>query len=285
MPTVQGAIGGTVSTVRLFRMGAHTRTRAGFGPLPFTIVEAEFRRLSDAWGPIMVNGSGSAESPGVLDGPVMLIALRELLLDGATPYSTRDAILAELVERAQVRRGVWFIPPVGLLLPGLRPLEGKLAPRWWVDSVDDVQAELLAGLMAAIAAIRPRTERLASRLLTAAETHTRRMMRPDRVERRQRALTWEQLDDASAAEVSLHARRRPPGHAELLLAGAVAVGVARPPQWWPRATACRCRHCGPIGSAQSSGWPAGCRSSVRRPRRTLLDCSPAPTGNYRCSRS
>jgi DNA-directed RNA polymerase specialized sigma24 family protein len=225
MPTVQGAIGGTVSTVRLFRMGAHTRTRAGFGPLPFTIVEAEFRRLSDAWGPIMVNGSGSAESPGVLDGPVMLIALRELLLDGATPYSTRDAILAELVERAQVRRGVWFIPPVGLLLPGLRPLEGKLAPRWWVDSVDDVQAELLAGLMAAIAAIRPRTERLASRLLTAAETHTRRMMRPDRVERRQRALTWEQLDDASAAEVSLHARRRPPGHAELLLAGAVAVGV------------------------------------------------------------
>jgi hypothetical protein len=173
----------------------------------------------------MVNSSGSAETPAVLDGPVTLMALRELLLDEATSYGARDAILGELIERAQVRRGVWFIPPVGLLLPGLRPLEGKLAPPWWIDSVDDVQAELLAGLMAAMAAIEPRTERLASRLLTAAETHTRRIMRPDRMERRQRALTWEQLNDAAAAEVSRQARRRPPGHPELLLAGAVAVGV------------------------------------------------------------
>jgi hypothetical protein len=203
---------------------AHRLATAQRGPLPFTIVEAEFHRLSDTWGPMVIS-TDSAQADGALDAPITLTALRELLLEQATPYATRDGVLAELVERAQARRGDWFIPPVGLLLPGLRSLADKLAWHWRYDEVDDLQAELLAGLMAAVVTTAAGTERLAARLLTAAETHTRRITRPDREERAQRAVSWEQLNDATAAEVSLRVKPRPAGHPELLLASAVAVGV------------------------------------------------------------
>jgi len=239
---------GLAAAVDADRVSAWLRARgaseAELGPLPFTIVEAAFQRLSLTWGPVTIPATLTTTDPGPASdaapaaargrpgGPVSLVGLRGLLLAEATPFEARDQLLGHLVGRAQAERGDAYLAPVGLLLPGLRVVAHRLFLRfvtswygsWWAD-YDDLQAELLCGLIGAIARIDPTTERLAAKLLSRAETHTRRIAYPSRDEYQNRALSWEQLDDAGAAEVSLHARPRPSGHPDLVLAAAVAAGV------------------------------------------------------------
>lgn len=216
------------------------------GPLPFTIVEAAFHRLSDAWGLIPLDSllqpaTASANDPKptttatmarLRDEHVTLLGLRRLLLDVATSFQVRDRLLGALVGRAQAERGRSYLAPVGLLLPGLRAVTKRLAllfvaswyGPWWGD-YDDLQAELVCGLIEAIATIGPGIEKLAAKLLSRAETHTRRVAYPSRDDHQARAVSWEQLDDPAAAEVSLGVRPRPSGHPDLVLAAAVAAGI------------------------------------------------------------
>jgi DNA-directed RNA polymerase specialized sigma24 family protein len=177
----------------------------------FDVVEDAFAALVRAR-PAMVLDVPNARA-GWRPTPVPVAQLRAVLLDRSVPFATRDAILEVLLCRARAGDPDWSLVLVAVLLPGLRRAAGRLARRR-VGLGDEIDAEMLAGLLEAMATSPPAGERLAARLIWAA---TRRGLRLVRAEA---ATTTCPLPDEvweSPAQSTTHP--------DLVLAGGVAAGV------------------------------------------------------------
>lgn len=171
-----------------------------------------FRLLVTGPAPLVVDGGEiHPELPARL---IPLDELRELLLDGHTSNSARNAALGELVRRAQEERGAWVIGLAGVLLPGLRRVAGRLA-RDFPGETADIDAEVLGGFLEALNGLEPSGEHLASRLLWPAYRHARRL-RMVEVEQ-----TLRRIPETAAA----HVPARPWGHPDFVLARAVKAGA------------------------------------------------------------
>ena len=184
-------------------------------PFPFDTLEAAFTALTRGPAPLALDGRHVGH--GLPARPLALDELRRLLLDPSLGFAARDAALAALVDRAKTHGGHATIGLAGVLLPGLRRATAPLAlanpRRTW-----DLQAEALAGLLAAIAAFPTparQADRVAARLVWAAVHAAERLLDRERVWRARTTGT-----PRSSAPPP-----RPAGHPDFVLARAVHDGV------------------------------------------------------------
>lgn len=177
---------------------------------PFAALERAFASLVTGPGPLAIDGAGL---PGLPDRSVPLGELRARLLHPSTRYATRDAAVSLVVALAQRRGGAWSVGLAGMLLPGLRRAAVPLV-RACPGKAADIEAEMLAGLLAALSEARAERARLAGWLTGRAFDAAKTLVR------------------AEAAEQGRPAHRPVPaappkgfGHPDLVLFEAVATGV------------------------------------------------------------
>jgi hypothetical protein len=153
---------------------------------------------------------------GLPQQPVRLSQLRPWLLDRSTSPEARDGVWRELV--AHSRRPPpdgprWTLAAVGLALPGLTAVAGRLT-RGWRGDTSDLDAELLAGFVARLRTLDASEPRVLGRLLDAAI----------RAGRRARAQAGD-LEVIRVERAWSRAPSHPWDHPDWVLARAVAAGV------------------------------------------------------------
>ena len=177
---------------------------------PFDTLERTFALMATGPDPLALDGTGVA---GLPHRAIPLDELKARLLHPSTRFETRDAIVAELVTRAKADGGKWTVGLAGVLLPGLRGTVRALVQAC-PGKADDLEAEALAALLAAVARCEPGRPRLASWLRWQARKGATRLLRAEMAERARPG-----NEPVSAAPP------RPWGHPDLVLAKAVRAGV------------------------------------------------------------
>lgn len=178
---------------------------------PFDVIDEAFRLLGCEPAPLAVDGAVIGQKLPARQIP--LPELRSRLLHPSCRYQTRDAVLHLLVRRARTDAGAWMVGLVGMLLPGLRAAAGPLV-RACPGKADDIEAEMLAGLILAVRRLDAARPRPAASLIWRARHAAERLVRAELAERGR----------ASHQAVSAEPPR-PFGHPDLVLARAVANGV------------------------------------------------------------
>jgi len=173
---------------------------------PFATLEAAFHTLCEEPASLALDGRslGWPFPPR----PVPLGELRARLLHPSTPHDARDRALAVVARRAKAHGGSWTVALAGLLLPALRAIVGPVT-RAWPSEAAEVEGEVLAGLLTALADF-DGEERFAARLAWRAAGPVRRRASRELAEMARRP----------AVPVAV-APRRPWGHPDFVLARAV----------------------------------------------------------------
>jgi hypothetical protein len=181
-------------------------------PAALDVLDTSFRLLVSGPSPLALDGRTLGS--GLPARLIPLDELRALLLRRSTPFAARDAAVAELLRRARDDHDTWTVGLAGVLVPGLRRVAATLAEDYPGDPAD-IDAEVLAGLVAAIGRIDPAGSRLAAQLLRAAFNRAKRL---------RRAEVWLA---ARSTPVEPGSMAPPPlaGHPDLVLARAVAHGI------------------------------------------------------------
>jgi DNA-directed RNA polymerase specialized sigma24 family protein len=148
-------------------------------PSPFTCLEAAFASLSAE--PRRQTFDGSTVD-GLPDRAIPMPELRERMLHPSTDFAIRNAVIGTLVADAKDEGGAATIALAGMLLPGLRRAAYPLV-RACPDRAADVEADMLAGLLAALDAVSPTRPRLAGYLVGMAFTAAKRGVRKELAER------------------------------------------------------------------------------------------------------
>ena len=89
---------------------------------------------------------GAALGYGLPPRPVPLDELRGLLLARGCAQATRDAVWAVLIANARTLGPAWVVGAVGMAMPALVRMAGRLC-RGRVELAEDIEAELLAGFL------------------------------------------------------------------------------------------------------------------------------------------
>jgi hypothetical protein len=178
--------------------------------LPFDVLDEAFRLLATGSRPLSING---ADVAGLPQREIPLDELKARLLHPSSRYATRDRALEILLSRAHAEGGPWVIGLVGVLLPGLRRSAAPLV-RCHPDKAADIEAEMLAAVVATMQKTPPEAPRPAARLIWAARHAAECLLRAEEAE----------LARPGREPIS----RRPPrpyGHPDFVLLRAVAAGV------------------------------------------------------------
>ncbi|GAA4895820.1 sigma-70 family RNA polymerase sigma factor [Streptomonospora salina] len=98
-----------------------------------------------------------AENPAgaVLDGarwPLDLLSARDLLLAPGTDRASKDAVWRAVIARARMSQD-WMCGAVGLAMPALKAVARRCSRGLSAEGVEEVDAEILAGFLAAVRAI------------------------------------------------------------------------------------------------------------------------------------
>lgn len=182
---------------------AHSRP---VGASPFRVLASSFALLTTGPRPLALPGH---EVHGLPDRAVPLDELQARLLHPSTPYEVRDEAIDALLRRAQAEGGASMVGLCGVLLPGLRKALAPLAAAC-PDRLFELEAEMLAGLIAAVGRATPGQARPAARLIWAARRGAERVVHAALAERVAPGRT-----PVSAPPP------RPYGHPDLILARAV----------------------------------------------------------------
>lgn len=140
-----------------------TSRTAGHSPLD--TADTAFSALVRGPAPLAVHGADiSSHLP---QRPIRVTELKRLLLDRRTSGHVRDAAWRELVQRARTGGPSWTVAAVGVALPGLRRVAGRLARDYDGDTAD-LDAEVLTGFLAALRTVDTSRRRIVLRLCWAA---------------------------------------------------------------------------------------------------------------------
>ncbi len=142
------------------------RRRPTSRPWPNTPLDAAqraFDLLVCPPAPLAFDGRGFAGLPNRI---LPLDELKKLLINDATPRPVRDAVWRELVVRARRDGPAWVIAAVGIAMPGLRRIAGRLGKGWPGDS-SDRDSELLVGFVDRLRSIDLADTRIAGKLIDA----------------------------------------------------------------------------------------------------------------------
>lgn len=181
---------------------------------PFDALENSFRVLAS--GPGALTLDGRLIGSGLPQHPIPLLELRTRLLHPALPYDARDAALNALLVRARRHGGTWTVALAGMLLPGLRRT-GRVIVRSCPGRRQDLEAEMLAGLVEAAATVSTGRERVAASLVWAGVRRGHRLLRAELAH--------------SVRTTSTPCSAPPPrpwGHPDLVLGRAVREGAIAP---------------------------------------------------------
>lgn len=178
---------------------------------PLDTADAAFGALAGGPAPLAVHGADiSSHLP---QRPIRVTELKRLLLDRRTSGYVRDAAWRELVHRARTGGPSWTVAAVGVALPGLRRVAGRLARGYGGDTAD-LDAEVLTGFLAALQTVDTSRRRIVLRLCWAAYRAGARHRYADAVP-----------GAGAQVPVASMAPPRPWGHPDLVLARAVAEKV------------------------------------------------------------
>lgn len=183
----------------------------------FTQLERSFCLLTAGPEPLAVDGGVIGH--GLPKRRIPMDELRGLLLDAATDYPTRDAVLRVLVWRARAEGGAAMIGLVGVLLPGL-VADARPLVRACPQQADDLVAEIVTGLVAAIRTIDLDRDKLAATLIGQAISAGRAAL--------DRMLAHGHKEQPVAVLPPAGPLTRAGSHPDLLLDQAVADGVLSP---------------------------------------------------------
>jgi DNA-directed RNA polymerase specialized sigma24 family protein len=182
-------------------------------PSPFTALDDAFAALSLGPRPLSFDGCTVV---GLPDRAIPLVELRQFLLRPSTPYAVRDAVIRSLVSRAKSDGGAATIALAGMVLPGLRRAAYSLV-RACPDRAADVEADMLAGLLSALARVTPSRRRPAGYLVGMAFTAAKKTVREELAER------------GRVTHAPHGSPPQPPfGHPDFILGEAVLDGVFSP---------------------------------------------------------
>jgi hypothetical protein len=137
---------------------------------PLDAAQRAFDLLVCPPAPLVFDGRGF---PGLPHRILPLDELKTVLIADTTPRPVRDAVWRELVIRARRDGSAWVVAAVGLAMPGLRRMAGRLSAGWHGDS-SDRDAELVAGFVERLRTIDPAQTRIAGKLIDAAARAVRR---------------------------------------------------------------------------------------------------------------
>jgi len=180
---------------------------------PLDAADAAFHDLVTAPDPPTLDGVEIGN--GLPSRFLRLDELKPLLLSSSIPYEARDAAIAELLRRARAGEERWMIGLVGVLMPGLRRVAGRLT-RDYPGDPDCIDAAVLAGVLEAAHRSDAVPDGLAAHLLWAA-------FRAGREIRVQEVTAG--IHRASGGLPALEAKPPTADHPDLVLARAVLAHV------------------------------------------------------------
>lgn len=188
------------------------------GDSPLDTAERAFRLLAEGPGALVIDGRVvGVSSPE----PVSLMRLRTLVAGRRRGDSVRTRAWQYLVRAAQDQGPAWMVGAVGVALPGLRRVAGRLSARagraGWTYYIEDVDAEVLEGFVTRLRVVDPDgVVDVFTDLLNAAYAAGRRAQRSEFQECAMRGGGW---------PVASMAPPVPVAHPDLVLARAVDRGV------------------------------------------------------------
>lgn len=176
-------------------------------------VEREFNKLAAPPAPLMLDGRviGCGLPPEMLK----LDDVRLILLKRQTTPLAKDAVWAELVERAQEHGEPWTTAAVGMMLPALKKIAGDTARGFRGETVD-FDSEIVEGFLSALRTADARASRIYSSLYFMARRYGQEArINADRI----RGKTDEYTENTVG-----RLRTSATGHPDLVLARAVLEG-------------------------------------------------------------
>jgi hypothetical protein len=179
---------------------------------PLDVAERSFRLLMQGPQPLAVDGA--VLGAGLPARPVPLDELGILLLHPSCGRGTRDEVWRHLIEQARTHRGAWMVAAVALATPMLRRLLKTLAETLPIER-EELEAELLACFMEALVRVELSWSHPLLRLSRLTQFAVLRSHAIDRPH----------LLPEPDINGDRRALRYPAGHADLLLAQAVELGV------------------------------------------------------------
>lgn len=128
--------------------------------LPFEALDQEFRLLTTGPRPLSLDleGIGGGLPPRIMP----LDQLKNRLLHPSISHAARNEAVNRLVALAQIQGPDYVVGLAGVLLPGLKRAAAPLIEAC-PELLEDLQAEMLVGLLEAIGDVPPAAERVASR--------------------------------------------------------------------------------------------------------------------------
>ncbi|MCG5215468.1 hypothetical protein [Streptosporangium sp. KLBMP 9127] len=99
---------------------------------------------------LAVNGTLAPDLP---QRRVALEELRRLLTHPLMSNATRDLVWRELVTRARVLGAMWVVGAVGVALPGLRAIAGRITSGYVAGDAADIDHEVLSSFIKAVRSI------------------------------------------------------------------------------------------------------------------------------------
>lgn len=179
------------------------------GDAPLDVAEVTFRLLTAGPEPLSIDGAQIG-----LGLPARRIPLHELasvLMHPSCSFAASDTVWRLLIDRARTGGPAWVVGAVGVALPGLRAAARRLSRTY----AGDVQAEVLAGFLAALGQVKPSGPRVVQRLCSTALVTARAALRASEPARA----------DVNAAAPGSAPPPALSGHPDFVLARAVAAGV------------------------------------------------------------
>lgn len=212
-------------TVPVVPVAAAVGVVSGSARSPLSVADAVFTALQRGPDPLAIHPSElTGPSTALSDGtdlplvvgrrPIPLARLAELLRRADATVEFKNRAWSALVTRAQQHGGAWTVGAVGVALGPLVCLTTELANGGRL-SRPDLDAEVLAGFLAALATVNPAAKAVFPHLMRQARRAGLGWLRHQRAADTPIGHTW--FDSSPPA--------RPWGHPDLVLADAVAAGV------------------------------------------------------------
>jgi hypothetical protein len=191
--------------------GPRPAAAAGWPSSPLAAAERAFGVLVEPPAPLALDGR--AVGHGVPARHIPLDELRRLLLRGPVSYAAKDACWHQLIDHARTWGPAWAVGAVGMALPALTRMAGRLCARH-TSLAEDIEAELLTGFLTG----------LRGADLSGPAPYVRLCWMAWRAALEVRCAE-EPVEVPEAAEPGGRTPRRPYGHPDLILGRAVALGV------------------------------------------------------------
>ncbi|WP_182881739.1 pilin [Microbispora sp. H10949] len=185
---------------------------AGPDRSPLDIAERAFRMLACAPSSLAVDGRQVGH--GLPSRRMLLIELRDVLIHPSCSNAARDAVWRLLVTRARQNGPQWMVSAVGVAVPALRGISGRICRGYVAGDPEDIDTEVLTAFIEAIRTVNLGTPNVFTRMCAVA--------------RRAGERARENAEAGVARRFPLQESAPPAvpwGHPDLVLLDAVAKGV------------------------------------------------------------